>query len=763
MLTKRLEMEVENQDSTGEALKADTIQHETVSEELLLAKTLKDLRKIAFGRKIGRGGTKVELITRIMANVKEAPTRVDKGILEEALMKWQQSVQKGYLARLNKPVSGTKTVLAQRIMTCISIEEAVKVVQEYRTWLDTKATSEDMDVDENEVMGGEEMTMKEGEIGEGKKRNTIDEDKLQKRVDKRLRDKKRSLDSSFAEVDEGTKERNSGETLGESSEDDGADEAGYKMVGDDNSVETSKNSNICRTRIGLMLTAPPSTNEPDKKLALQAQKWFKKMQEVDTHFALVPWKAVDSAKPNIKEMEKIPSMMSQLRVYLTRAQAKTKGGAVYVDVYVQHSVPMDDLKGDSEWFLKEHKMGIFLKTLQVEATSQMGWLLYSTNTLDIKCLSEVLTDECRGIQIALRFKYINTDKYEPDKDERKKWMAIHIEVDKTVEKQAARRLSKIYGSSAIAFPLGIRMRLVSEFREVKGNPVMMGKHMRLRLRQSQFNHFTVGHPNDDIMLLDYESEGNTLRGLIMAIPSGDKKTPGNLFHAIGMDWKGRYTFNFLKNKKEEATMIADGIIPFLVHLHGNTVLQFFDPEAVREKSEWQWDPKKRTIINPLSRELDELEGADDDYDFSVAFNEETKNDPTVDVQDEDGMLSGNMTAQEMALSKMNLVLTGQDTDSVSTLGNPLSPRRLQKKGASLIANQSPAGGIAQIPTPSVVSAMSSRTMESRVSQMEQQLSEMETNINNNMKATLESLFLKFGAGVQTTQPPGGASAGGSNG
>ena len=51
---------------------------------------------------------------------------------------------------------------------------------------------------------------------------------------------------------------------------------------------------------------------------------------------------------------------------------------------------------------------------------------------------------------------------------------------------------------------------------------MMGKHMRLRLRQAQFNHFTVGHPNDDIMLLDSDSDGHTLQGLIMAIQSGDK-------------------------------------------------------------------------------------------------------------------------------------------------------------------------------------------------------------------------------------------------
>ena len=349
------------------------------------------------------------------------------------------------------------------------------------------------------------------------------------------------------------------------------------------------------------------------------------MQEIDKHFALVPWKAEDQGKPTIKTLEKIPSTMSQLRTYFTRAQAKPNGGPVYVDVFVKHSLPIKDIKDDSEWFMKEHKMGVFFKTLQVEITSQMGWLLYSTKTLDIKQLAVVLTEECGGVQIALRFKYINTDKYEPDREKRKKWMALHIEVDKTHEKQVARHLQRIYGSSAKSFPLGIRMRLVSEFRDVKGNPIMMGKHMRLRLRQSQFNHFAMGHPNDDIMMLDYDSEVMNLRKLIMAIESGEKSTPGKLFHAIGMDWKGRFTFNFFLNKQAEATMIADGIIPYLVHEHGDKVLQFFDPGAVREKVDWVWDSEKRTIINPLSRELDELEIGDNDYDFSIAFGEEFAN------------------------------------------------------------------------------------------------------------------------------------------
>ena len=81
----------------------------------------------------------------------------------------------------------------------------------------------------------------------------------------------------------------------------------------------------------------------------------------------------------------------------------------------------------------------------------------------------------------------------------------------------------------------------------------------------------------------------------------------------------------------------------------------------------------------------------------------------------------------------------------------------------MIVNPSPPGGVVQVPSPSVASVLSGRTLDSRISQMEEQLSQMESNINKNMNATLESLFLKFGAGVQTTQLPCGSSAGGSNG
>ena len=53
-MTKGVEMAEENKtDSQSETLKADTIANETLSEEILLSKTSKELRKIAITRKIG--------------------------------------------------------------------------------------------------------------------------------------------------------------------------------------------------------------------------------------------------------------------------------------------------------------------------------------------------------------------------------------------------------------------------------------------------------------------------------------------------------------------------------------------------------------------------------------------------------------------------------------------------------------------------------------------------------------------------------------
>ena len=64
-------------------------------------------------------------------------------------------------------------------------------------------------------------------------------------------------------------------------------------------------------------------------------------------------------------------------------------------------------------------MGIFSKDLRVGVTSRQGWILYLTKAMDHGVLSKAISEEI-GEEVVMRFKYISTDKYEPDTAARKK-------------------------------------------------------------------------------------------------------------------------------------------------------------------------------------------------------------------------------------------------------------------------------------------------------------------------------------------------------
>ena len=736
-----------------------------------------DLKNFARSRGLTSNGCRTELMNLIISDMSYKSKSNDQILLEKAIMSWSARDQEAYLAKMKLPTWGTKPVRTHRIIGNISIDDAAKILQQYKTSVQEYNTSDNGELKDDNVRD-DFSTVETMEVDKDDW-NTIQKEEVLKRkrdvVD--IQDSTSTTstkastshqDSSQSEdidaappkiVDGKTGDRDTTITASARGGNDlppEVDEAGWQPVrggdGDNEPVQTKKTDNVHRTRIGLHFTPPPSTTEPDRKLWLQIQKWFTKMRELDESFILVPWKKEEVQKPLIRLPAKIPTTMSKMKVYFNRVQARSGGGRTYTDVYVQHSVPIDDLRGDAEWFLTENNMGMYHKKLQVEATSQMGWLLYSTQSLDQELLESIILARI-GVPVALRWKFITTEKYETNPEIRKKWMALHLEVSATDTKKAARGLSRVYGSTSTKFPLGIRMRLISEYSEVKGNPVMMGKHMRLRLRQASFLAQMVGRPSDDIMLLDYTVNEVSLRGLIMGIQSRRKETPGNLFHAVGKDWKGRIILNFLKIKSDEAMMIVDGLIPYLTHKHGDVVHQFFDPEAVIDKADWEWDDTNGIIINPLSRELDGLDEVDKDYDFSVAFLDKDNSTPSA-VMSPSPTETTSPSAAALALSHMNLVLAGQESDSVSSMGNPLSPA--QKKDIVSSHMQSlefqSAGA----------SVRSEMTLDSRVSALEENIVQLETNLKQTFNESLNAFFLRLQqsqAAPITPQPPGGASAG----
>ena len=85
--------------------------------------------------------------------------------------------------------------------------------------------------------------------------------------------------------------------------------------------------------------------------------------------------------------------------------------------------------------------------------------------------------------------------------------------------------------------------------------------------------------------LQHRGGGVKLRDMIMGIQSENKKRLGNIYHTIGQNSKGRYTFKFIQSKATEASMIADDIILYILKEYDDKVIQLFDPEVLVEKSE----------------------------------------------------------------------------------------------------------------------------------------------------------------------------------
>ena len=701
--------------------------------------------------------------------------RHNESILQKAIMSWTKKYQQDYLKSKKKPIHGTKGELTDRIMSTVSIEDAMKISKEYKRMklemaktMDEQVTNKIVPLTEEEKEKMELISKRKREEQGSHTPNKINIHEDIRITPTSIQDEVRNEDAEIMEIDIST-DKNKERVMDERVDEEEIEREVSKITieeekestrNDSESVATTKVDNIRRTRIGMMITLPPS-KEPDKCLSAHLKKWFNKMKEIDNKFTVISWKTEEGPKQPIKEEGNIPNTISKLRVYFTRAQVKTIGGKVFMDVFVQHTIPMDEIRGDAEWFMEENQIAMYKKRLQVEETIQQGWLLYSTQTLDKEALAAAIEREI-GAKVALRWKYINSINFVEDTEERKKWMALHIEVDAKESKKASRGLNRLYGRQSEHFPMGIRMRLVTEFKEVRGNTSMISKHTRLRARQASFISLIEGCISEDIQMLDYEDEGMTLREMIMSIQSKNPNTPGNLFHAVGRDWKGRITFNFLKNKAEEARMIVDGLIPYLQHKYGNTVNVFFDAEAVIEKETWQWDEEKRMLITPLAKELDGIEEIDQDYDFTGETEDGNKEgNNNKNSENEKRYLQHSHqpkpSAEDLALTKLNLIVTGEDTDSVSTLGNPTTPATRKEANASNIFRVR--AGL------STNSSITETSMESRMSAIEHRITSMEKSITHSLEKAITEIITK---GIpktptsKTTQLPGGESAGSQN-
>jgi len=358
------------------------------------------------------------------------------------------------------------------------------------------------------------------------------------------------------------------------------------------------------------------------------EEFVSQFADEDPNFVVFPYnlsdyKSVEDLPPPIKTAEDIPDDIEEWLEYFPGAKPRVTGGDTYTALLIGLSVPLPKIVKNLSAWMRNKCFGLWKAYLQSEKPTSLGWLLFSTQTMDINLLKDAISDHLENIPIGLRWKMISQGSQGAiPKDQQVK--ALHVLVDELDVPMAKPLLLALYTSKPGAnhkFPLHIRMQIVPEIDMVLNTK---GRQSVDKLRACQKTWLAgklIQIKTWEIELLDDESEelGMTLRDAMMDLrhPTNSKF---NLFHSIDKHFcDSCHVLTVLKSAESHAHAMIVAMLPYLLWQHAQSkpgpkasaLKKWFSPEAHRRAEDAFWCPKDECVKNPSDLMLAEALEAED--------------------------------------------------------------------------------------------------------------------------------------------------------
>ena len=116
-----------------------------------------------------------------------------------------------------------------------------------------------------------------------------------------------------------------------------------------------------------------------------------------------------------------------MKKYFQNANPRKNGGSYYLRVLIAFNKPFEEITEDIKWWLGENKSGMWVRKVQTERVTRLGYLLYSLRSMDEERMMREFSFRCHT-KIGLRYMVINTGRrgvYDPNA---KLPRAVHIGV-----------------------------------------------------------------------------------------------------------------------------------------------------------------------------------------------------------------------------------------------------------------------------------------------------------------------------------------------
>ena len=143
--------------------------------------------------------------------------------------------------------------------------------------------------------------------------------------------------------------------------------------------------------------------------------------------------------------------LAEIKEFFKGARPIPEGGKLFMKIKASFKQAPKELIGNAQWFHSEKKELFRASTIQACHVDILGWLLYSTRSMDQVVLQKTLTD-ITGIQMALRWMQINDGTpWKKGRNTIDDPRALHIECAATDSPQLELQIRRLYSSSIQSF------------------------------------------------------------------------------------------------------------------------------------------------------------------------------------------------------------------------------------------------------------------------------------------------------------------------
>ena len=382
----------------------------------------------------------------------------------------------------------------------------------------------------------------------------------------------------------------------------------------DKDTRSFKCMNVFNTRFDLSFRVPAS-DKPPEEAQKQIQEFLNACNDnSDGLFVILQWKVDDATKyPMIKNGEQVPSQLSRLRIYFPRIRLSQKGNLIYTSVYLGYDCSVENFLTDISFWLTDSGFKLYKKSIQAENSAILGWFLYGIREINMENLQNAIKDTLGSPIVGLRQMRIRTSvtgKASPIR-------AMGIECNATQETEIKSCLNDLYHSKQNYWPMGIKLRYMRDARFLCGTQAI-NKTVHLLGRHQRFQEGIMVRRTRDLLSLDIVDgeHKKSLRMILMTIKSKTKPSM-SVFHSIDPVWNQQDTHNviFLPGFEIQAEQVLCQLVPYVIHLEGEYVENFFSIEALSKSEGCIWNEEKGCATSAINTELDDIEMLDEENDI----------------------------------------------------------------------------------------------------------------------------------------------------